>query len=166
MAKEVWLGKRMNTHMEDRYFTEMVQFIREEILYDYETYETIPVISRYRTLEKGLKECDGISRSRILLSLAILILNIAREMCNDRKFFAISFNVNDFYEEGFISPNIVVSGNAEYIRYYMNTKSLEIKDNNLNMILEHIIGTAVFSIHGSLEEEIILIPKIFINRDW
>lgn len=155
-------------YVKDRYFKEMMQLIREDILYDGETYETIPVISWYSTINKEMKGCDGISRSRVLLSLAMSFINIARELCNDQMFFAIGIRMDDFNEDGYFVPDIIVSNNAEYIGYFTRLNHLELKNKPIREIIESTIGISDFSIHGDSDTdgEITLIPKAYANRSW
>jgi hypothetical protein len=84
---------------------------------EYESFEEIPLVSRYNRLKKFKKELGHEGVQELLISLAIFIFNTALMVSRQKRakgiMYAITFTDFDCYAmDGFIIPNIFIYPNG------------------------------------------------------
>lgn len=135
--------------MSNCYLQDMLRLIRNDILFEYDTFETIPIVNNPFIIKNELKDIDGESITRCLVSVSISILSMAKELGRNKFYLAIQLDLDDYLEDGFVIPQIIVTNKPEIIKCFNNIPVVAFEDCGINNILSSIIGIEHFRVHLS-----------------
>ena len=127
----------------------------DEILYDYESFETIPIVNRDHHIN-FLKEALSLDEiSTYLMNLAILYINEAR-LCafstlssiNSRTLFlGILLYEDDYQDAGFYIPYIIVSQHSDELVFYNSKEKSSLKGTPFTDMFSTIVGLTDFELY-------------------
>ena len=135
--------------MSNCYLQDMLRLIRNDILFEYDTFETIPIVNNPFIIKNELKDIDGESITRCLVSVSISILSMAKELGHNKFYLAIQLDLDDYLEDGFVIPQIIVTNKPEIIKCFNNIPVVAFEDCGINNILSSVIGIEHFRVHLS-----------------
>lgn len=135
--------------MNERYFKDILGIIRRDILYNYETYETIPILPSNCDVKSLFNGLDGDSITRCLVSMSMCWTTIAKELCKDSYLLAIQLDLDDYLEYGYIIPQIVVTNKPEIMDCFKVIPLVNLEQCGYKKILESILGIESLKIHLS-----------------
>lgn len=118
-------------------------------LASYESFEEIPVVSRYSRLEAFKKELGYDGVRDLLITLAIFLLNtaliVSRSKGGTNTFFAITFTSFDRYDEDkFIIPKIFIYPGAHKLAFPEKLRQRSCESSRELSIIDHL-----FKINGA-----------------
>lgn len=133
----------------------------DEILFDYESYETIPIINRYRQISCLKKKLSSDEISVYLMNLAILYLNEARLFASassaihqDNLFLGILQEEEIYHESGVYIPHIVVTPHKDRLKFYNNNNRFPLEKSAPGVLFSGIVGISCFDLFVTEEKEL------------
>lgn len=131
----------------------MFQYIEDEFVYDYETYEQFPVVDRFFELDSLVDAIPVADRMSVLTSLAISYINMGliyanshlqnAEMANYLIFGVIDYDKDDFEEFGFCIPEVFFTRKANEW-HFDKSELIVIQENPLYDKISQVIGVDDF----------------------
>lgn len=149
--------------MESKIIQKIIDYIKEhDVLYDYDTFEQMPIIRRYAETDclEGLVNKD--SYTAFLTNLAMMYVNqgilFAKSNLTKDEFddyiiyFAIEYNEQELKENGFVMVDVFFSRKAkEHMKWFTNI--IDIAETEIYGLIKDIVGISDYDCYCLTNDE-------------